>query len=103
MADMMSAPYYKIHAVGSYRFPTSGLRPFHLQTTARWGWAAFPGEVVESSKILAANLWDRRNVKQGVITGTVEFGGIRVPSNVFTEVSYLLQPFRRVDRTAGIA
>lgn len=102
-SSMLSAPYDTIRAVGSRYFPTNTRRQNVLQVTARWGWAAFPSNVVSAARIVSLDQWKQKDVAFGVITGTVEFGGIRVSNDVFRRVSSLLQPFMRVDRTAGIA
>jgi len=107
MANIMSAPYDRINAVGSRLFPPfAAVYPYRrrtLQVTAQWGWAAVPQSVKESAKILAVDLWKRKDVAFGIQTGTVEFGGLRIGRDVMAQVQSLMQPFNRVDRTIGIA
>lgn len=103
MVHMLSAPYDRINAIGSYYFTQSGARRRTLQVTAQWGWSATPNSVKEAAKILTIDLWKRKDTPFGITTGTMEFGGLRIGRDLMAQVSSLLQPFRRVDRTAGIA
>lgn len=103
MAAMFDAPYDRLRALGS-AFPTGGRRTLTLKVTAQWGWAAPPTPVVAATKIVAHDLWKRKDVAFGIATsGVAEFGGLRVGRDVLASVASLLAPFQRVDRTAGIA
>lgn len=102
MANMMSAPYDTIHGIDR-TFPVHGKRRRTLEVTARWGWAAVPQSVHEASKILAVDLWKRKDVAFGIQTGTVEFGGLRIGRDLMAQVQSLMAPFNRVERTLGIA
>ena len=102
MANIMSSPYDTIRGISRY-FPRYGQRRRTLQVTARWGWATVPQSVHEASKILAVDLWKRKDVAFGIQTGTVDFGGLRIGRDVMAQVQSLMQPFNRVDRTMGVA
>jgi len=102
MTHMMSAPYDMILGI-SRVFPTYTRRRRTLEVTARWGWAAVPQSVHEASKILAVDLWKRKDVAFGIQTGTVEFGGLRIGRDLMAQVQSLMAPFNRVERTIGIA
>lgn len=103
MSNMLSAPYDRIYAIGSYYFPKTGYRRRTLEVTARWGWTAVPSSVVEAAHILSIDLWKRKDTPFGITTGSIDFGGLRIGRDLMAQVSSLLQPFRRIDRTAGIA
>lgn len=98
MADMMAAPYDQINAVGSYTFPTYTRRTLTVRVTARWGWGAVPQPVVEATKILAVDLWKRKDVAFGMQTGAVDFAGLRINRDTMAQVSSILTAYRRVDR-----
>jgi hypothetical protein len=103
-ADLLNAPYNTIRAVGANWFPVYGRRRNTLQVTAFWGWAAPPQNIIEATKILAADLWWRRNTPNGVMSaGLSEFGAVRISKNAFAQVESLLDRFVRVDRTMGFA
>lgn len=101
-----TVPYTKIRAVGANIFPTpiygrAGggwpgglmLRRKTLQVTARWGWSTPPDSVKEATKILAVDLWKRKDVPFGIATGTMDFGGLRIGRDVMAQVSSLLTPY----------
>ena len=102
MSNMMTAPYDLIRGVGQI-FPVGGQRRRSLQVTAQWGWLAIPTPVVEAGKILAVDLWKRKDVAFGIATSTVEFGGLRISRDLMTQVASLIGPYRRMDRTLGFA
>lgn len=88
-----SAPYNRIRAVGSYLFPTTNDRRKSLQVTARWGWSSVPQNVKEAAKILAVDLWKRKDSPFGFAAGTVEFAGMRVGRDLLAQVTTLLSPY----------
>ena len=102
-ANLLSAPYDRIVAVGSHRFPVGNLRPEPLQVTAKWGWAATPTVVAEACQIITLDLWARKDTPLGVTQPTVDFAGLRIGRDVMAQAASLLAPFRRVERTMGIA
>jgi hypothetical protein len=102
IAAMLDAPYDTIRAL-TRTFPTAGLRRRTLQVTAKWGWAAVPSNVVAATKIVAHDLWKRKDVAFGISTsGVAEFGGMRIGRDVLGQVESLLADFVRYDRS-GIA
>lgn len=97
-----AVPYNAVRAVGTSCFPTLTTRRLVLEVTARWGWAAVPAMVKMASLVVAQDFWKRKDTPFGIVTGTVDFGGIRVGGNTFNQVSALLGPLRSAD-TIGIA
>lgn len=95
-------PYDTIRAVGSYSFPTAGTRRWRVQVTAQWGWATVPEPVKFSTKLMAHDLWKRKDAPGGIAAGGVELGGVRLSPNVYRQVEALLGDFVRLDRTVGI-
>lgn len=79
-----------------------GYRRQVLEVTARWGWATTPDVVKQASKTLALDLWKRKDAPFGV-TGTVDFGPLRIGRDVFAGVASLLAPYRRPEFTLGMA
>lgn len=102
-AGMLNAPYDTIRALTG-RFPTGGRRTRTLQVTAKWGWAAAPTPIAAATKIVAHDLWKRKDVAFGIATsGVAEFGGLRIGRDVLASVASTLAPFVRADRQFGIA
>lgn len=98
-----SVPYNTLRAIGtSAYFPRCGYRRYRVEVTARWGWAAVPDVIAQATKIVALDLWKRKDAPFGV-TGTVDFGGIRIGRDLLAGVATLLQPYRRAEFTHGIA
>jgi hypothetical protein len=97
-ADGGAWRYWKLVAVGPYRFPVRdglgspliwgnawgtvyegtsfGLRP-GLQVTARWGWSAVPEAVREAATLLAMRLYKRKDTPLG-FEGFQDFGAVRI-------------------------
>lgn len=90
-------PYWRIRAVESRLFPTSGRRA-PLQVTAQWGWNAVPAGVKEATLILAAEMLKLKDAPFGV-AGFGEFGAVRVRNN--PKAMGLLQPYRRTPVLVG--
>jgi hypothetical protein len=95
--------YDTVLAVGAYRYPTANHRPRSVRVTAMWGWVSVPDAVIEAAKIVATDLWSRKDTPFGIASGTVEFGGLRIGKDLMAQVASLLAPYRRVDRVLGIA
>ncbi len=99
----VGAPFDTIRAVAYQTFPVQGRRRRTVQVTARWGWSAPPRNIVEASKILAIDLYSRRNAPFGIATQTIEFGPLRIGRDVLAQVQSLVGRYRRLDRRIGIA
>jgi hypothetical protein len=84
-------PFTSIEAVGGRRFPTYGNRD-RVQVTAKWGWAAVPGEVTLAALIKTSRLFRRKDSPEGV-AGGFEFGAIRISKYEDPDVCQLLQSF----------
>lgn len=83
-------PYWTIRAVRSRVFPTR--QRASVQVTSRWGWAAVPTPVTESSRIASEEIFKLRDTPFG-IGGYGDFGIVRVRDNPFT--ARMLAPYRR--------
>lgn len=70
-----------------------------VSVSARWGWDAYPDDVVDAVKIMAKDLAWQRELK-GDVAGFGDFGAVRMRQNA--AATALLAPFVRWDR-AGIA
>jgi hypothetical protein len=70
-----------------------------VTVTAAWGWAAAPAPAVEAVKVLAKDILQQRDTRNGV-AAFGEFGSIRVRQNPY--VALLLDPLRRAE-SWGIA
>jgi hypothetical protein len=74
-------PYYRIRAVGSYRFPcVSETDRAPLEVTATWGWSAVPAPIKEGCLILAEELYKLKDSPFGV-GGYGQLGIIRAREN----------------------
>jgi len=60
--------------------------------TGTWGWAALPARYLEAVKIVAADVLDAKDVRNGVI-GFSDYAAIRVRDN--GQVAALLQRLTR--------
>lgn len=100
-AGLSGVPYYEIRAVEDRLFPVGTRRRLVVQVTARWGWSAVPAQVAAATRLVAAELWKRKDAPFGV-AGFGEFGSIRVSADVARQARGLLGPFVRGDR-AGVA
>lgn len=69
-----------------------------ITVTAKWGWAAVPGEVVEATKIIGKDILQQRHTV-GNIAAVGDFGG---SVRLNTYVRQLLNPLRRAE-AFGIA
>jgi len=101
----VARPFGIIRLVEGDLFPIfhhRGHRRQVLEVTARWGWATTPDVVKQASKTLALDLWKRKDAPFGV-TGTVDFGPLRIGRDVFAGVASLLAPYRRLEFTLGMA
>ena len=98
-----TVPYNQIHAVTGLYFPMGMRRRLTVQVTARWGWASVPSMVEEAAKILAVDLWKRKDTPFGIASATADFGGLRIGRDAMSGVASILQPFKRLDTTGGFA
>lgn len=72
-------PFWRIRATGAKRFTNS--RRSNVKVTARWGWAAVPTPVIQSTYILASDTFQLKDSRLGV-AGSDQFGQIvRVRDN----------------------
>lgn len=79
---------------------TSLLRPVgyiggpydRVRVTAKWGWPAIPSPVVSATRILAAQLFKRKDSTEGVL-GSSEFGTIRISSRMDPDAAGMLGPY----------
>lgn len=87
-------PFNEIVGVGSYSFPFGAARRGLVRVTAQWGWPAVPDPVAYAARLLAADLWKRKDAPFGIMTGTVDFGGLRIGRDLMAGVASMLSPYR---------
>lgn len=94
-ADTESTAYawWRIVAVGDYRFPTYGRRA-SLQVTAKFGWSAIPEQVNQACILRAAAIFKRKEAVFGTV-GLNGFGEVRI-TRKDPDVVDLLTPFVKV-------
>lgn len=90
-------PYSRIHAVGSFAFPTNTVRAA-LQVTAQWGWDAVPAPVAQACLIIASETFKLKTAPFGV-AGFDQWGPVRVRNNPIA--MQLLGPYRRYPFKVG--
>lgn len=71
-----------------------------VTVTAKWGWAAIPFEVVESCKIVAADMLSNRDMRNGLVAIT-EAGGVGSRQN--QTVREMIRHYKATKAAAGIA
>jgi len=71
-------PYTSLVAVAGRYFPYI-CRPFNVQVTAKWGWAAVPTDVKNACRRLAQMRYEARNAPFGV-AGIGDMGAVRIKS-----------------------
>jgi hypothetical protein len=87
----VSVPYSRIRLLGSYWTRTYEGEA-SVSVTGTWGWAALPARYLEAVKIVAADVLDAKDVRNGVI-GFSDYAAIRVRDN--GQVAALLQRLTR--------
>ena len=92
------SPYTRIRMLYGNRWTPDGARAV-VSVTATWGWSALPDRYTEAVKILAADILEQRDIRNGVI-GFTEYAGVRVKANPM--VTGLLRKLRRAE-SWGIA
>lgn len=98
-ADQLGSPYDTL-------ISTTSAWPRHrrsVRVTAKWGWAICPPQVVEAAEILTVELWARKDTPFGITQTTPDFAGLRIGRDVMAQAASLLERYRRVDNTTGIA
>lgn len=88
-------PYWRLRAVESRCWPTTGKRAA-VQITAKWGWNTVPVPVKRAALVLAAGVLKVRDAPLG-IAGMGDFGAVRVPANTYMMIGATLAPYRRID------
>lgn len=92
-------PYSQIRLLGGATWATDNGRAT-VSVTATWGWAtAIPAAITDATKIMAADLLEQRDVRNGVI-GFTELAVVRMRAN--PSVMMLLAPYR-TGRDSGLA
>lgn len=110
--DYQTIPINGVGANGQTGWPATvlegvGVRVFPLwmrpsvKVTAKWGWTATPGDVVEATYLLTNRLYFERDVPSGIAAAVSEFGGS--PLQRPYTVERLLAPYVRADTKFGIA
>lgn len=92
--DGDSYAWWRIHAVGDLRFPTSGqYRP--LQVTAPPGWSEIPADVNLGCIMRAAQVFKRKESIDGT-AGMNGFGVVRISRRRDPDIAALLDDFIRI-------
>ena len=71
-----------------------------VSVTARWGWATIPPQVVESAKIIAADMLQNPDMRFGLVAIS-EAGGVGTREN--KTVNQMIADYRYAVRTFGFA
>lgn len=87
-----TVPYDTIRMIDGTRWYESLYGAYGVTVTARWGWASLPANYTQAVKVLAADVLDSRDVRNGVI-GFTDYAGVRVKEN--GTVKMLLDSLRR--------
>lgn len=68
---MTGWPFEALEAVGTRYFAPRSLRTRRptVQVTAKWGWAAVPANITLAARLVALDLWHRREIRVGLIGG----------------------------------
>jgi len=85
-------PYTQVRLLGGTFSSVNGEAT--ISVLADWGWAALPYRYVEAVKILAADIIDQKDIRNGV-AGFADFGAVRVRENA--TVVKLLARLRRAE------
>lgn len=96
-----SVPYTSIRSttLATLAFPTAHIRLGAVRVTGVWGWAAVPTPVKHACAVLALDLIRDAEANYGGLVATdVGIIGSRIPKRV----KDLCDPFRRLDRGAGV-
>lgn len=92
--DGVTWPYTAVRAVNGRRFPCNRRRT-QVSVTAQWGFSeTVPGDVTLAALMQAGRLFRRKDSPHGV-SGTGEFGVVRVAQRMDPDVQALLKPYRR--------
>ena len=73
-----------------------------VRVTGTWGYGATPASVDRATLMMASRLHKRRDSVEGV-AGFGDFGVVRISNRTDPDVAALLNPYRRIDRTMGLA
>lgn len=88
-------PWWRIVAIDDETFPLSARRAT-TRVTARWGWAAEPEEVEQTTLAVAAEMFKRKDAPFGIV-GTDEMGrAVRVAAH-YRPLLAAVDDFRRFD------
>jgi hypothetical protein len=82
-------------------WPTLNTRVGAVKVTAVWGWASVPTPVKRACAIYAHEMLRDREATFGGVLATTE--GVAIGARMPQRVRDLLAPFRRVERTMGLA
>lgn len=88
------SPYTRIRLLGSSWRTTGERGEATISVTATWGWATLPDRYTQAVEILAADLLEQVELRNGIV-GFTEYAGIRVKANPM--VAGLLKKLRRAE------
>lgn len=91
-------PYFEVWSTGARSWPVGGNRANRVQITAIWGWQECPPDVAEATLLRTAQLFARRDTRDGVqpLTGFRAGGRDR-------DWELLLDDYRHPDKLVAFA
>lgn len=96
-----AVPYTAVKALRFNVWPTTNERAGAVKVTGVWGWSAVPTAVKRSCAVYAHELLRDREATFGGVLATTE--GVAIGARIPQRVRDLLAPYRRVERTMGLA
>lgn len=87
------SPYTQVRILGGQAWDRLGDEAI-ISVTATWGWATLPDRYTQAVEILAADLLEQVELRNGIV-GFTEYAGIRVKANPM--VAGLLKKLRRAE------
>jgi hypothetical protein len=97
-AALVSKPYTAIHVApnGRYVFP---LVRKSVEIVGTWGWPAVPKIAKEACLLQSFRVFKRKDAPFGV-AGSIEIGQLQVISKLDPDVTWMLEPLRRLSVVA---
>jgi hypothetical protein len=90
------SPYTSVRLVPGLYFPYNRSNPYNVQIAASWGWAEVPATVKQACRMQVGRIAKRVDSPLG-LAGNPEFGMMRVPARLDTDVQAMLTPYIHSD------
>lgn len=94
IVDGLTTPYTRVRAIGDYTFLTLG-EEATVRITGVWGYASVPDSVAFACVIQSEREFKRLDSPLGV-AGFGDMGVVRVTSRLDSDVTQLLEPYRKI-------